>query len=337
MRFSTEVSNFKENLTGVSKESKEDALVFIKGIEARGGTDINSALSQALSFKSEDARPYMIVFLTDGHPTIGITSQNEIIKNIKGANKYQSRIFTFGLGNDLNTHLLDQIARDTRAANQYVGETENIEVKVSSFFDKVSSPVLSDLKLDFGTVKVDEIYPRHLPDLFKGQPLIIMGRYEKGGHTALTLKGKFQGKEKTMSYDVSFADKSDEYPFIAGLWAKRKVGFLLENIRLNGHNQELVNEVKRLGMEYGIVTPYTSYLVVEDVKPGSQPRLVPEARERFEKKKEALRDMGAVDKDVEEDALADEKSDFEAYGAKAPSINLIISAMLILDSGFANL
>ena len=173
-------------------------------------------------------------------------------------------MFVWGVGTDLNAVLLDQIADKTRATAQYVTPGENIEVKVSSFFDKVSSPVLASLKLDLGKAEVTDVYPRELPDLFKGQQLTVFGRYKTPGHFAVKLTGVMNGKDQSFVFETAFPEAEDSNPFIATLWANRKVGYLLENIRQKGANKELEDEVIRLAREFGIVTPYTSYLVVED-------------------------------------------------------------------------
>lgn len=264
VRFSTEVDTFAKDLQPASKDQKTAAVEYIKKLEARGGTDLNGALETALKLKTADKRPFLVVFLTDGQPTIGVTEPNEILRNLGVLNKAETRVFVWGVGTDLNAMLLDQIADKTRATAQYVTPGENIEVKVSSFFDKVSSPVLSSLKLDLGKAEVFDVYPRELPDLFKGQQLTVFGRYKTPGHFAVKLMGTMNGKDQSFVFETAFLEAEDSNPFIATLWANRKVGYLLENIRQKGANKELEDEVIRLAREFGIVTPYTSYLVVED-------------------------------------------------------------------------
>ncbi len=264
VRFSTEVDMFATELKPADKAQKAAAVEYAKKLEARGGTDINGALTAAMKLKKDDKRPYLVVFLTDGHPTIGVTDDREIVKNLKDNNKAGTRVFVWGVGHDLNAVLLDQVAAKTSATSQYVKPGENIEVKVSSFFDKVSSPVLSNLKLDMGGSDAHQIYPRQLSSLFKGQQLTVFGRYKGKGHTAVKLTGMVNGEEKTYTFEAGFPEEEGKSPFIASFWANRKVGYLLEEIRQNGEKRELVDEVVRLAKEFAIVTPYTSYLVVED-------------------------------------------------------------------------
>ena len=267
VRFSTDVETFRDELTPVKKQAIDEAGEFISNLVARGGTDINWSLEKALSMKSGDKRPFLVVFLTDGKPTIGTTDPKAILANVASKNQKGVRVFVFGVGNEVNTHLLDQISGGTKATSQYVKPDEDIEVKVSSFYDKVSSPVLANLKLKLGDIGAYDYYPREMPDLFKGTQLLVLGRYKKDGHVAVQLTGDLDGKKQSFVYEESFPAEEKSGEYIANLWANRKVGYLLDEIRLKGENKELVDEVVALGKEFAIVTPYTSYLIVEDDKP----------------------------------------------------------------------
>ncbi|MDP6504732.1 MAG: VIT domain-containing protein, partial [Planctomycetota bacterium] len=266
IRFSTDVELFQETLAKVTKKNVDAATQFVGNFAARGGTDIDLALRKALEMKTNDKRPYLVVFLTDGKPTIGTTEPKRIIDNVKQKTAKDIRTFVFGVGHDVNTHLLDQIASSSRAATQYVSPEEDIEVKVSSFFDKVNAPVLSNLKLNLGKVRAYDTYPKELPDLFKGNQLLVLARFREKGDYAIKLTGEINGKQKEFVYEGSYPEVNKENKYIPKIWANRKVGYLLDEIRLKGENKELVSEVTALGKEFGIVTPYTSYLIVEDEK-----------------------------------------------------------------------
>jgi Ca-activated chloride channel homolog len=165
----------------------------------------------------------------------------------------------------VNTHLLDSVAEDTRAFSQYVLPEEDIEVKVSSFFTKIKEPVLASPKLVFpDDVRVTKMYPATLPDVFKGEQLVVAGRYSGKSSGAIRLEGSVNGETKSYRYDADFADKSSDHDFIPRLWATRRVGYLLDEIRLRGENKELKDEVSELARKYNIVTPYTAYLIMED-------------------------------------------------------------------------
>lgn len=264
--FSGEEHLMKAALVTADGAGKQAGLKFIENLRAEGGTNINDALLAAFKqFQSSD-RPAMIVFLTDGLPTVGTSDIKEIIKNVAASNRANVRLFPFGVGYDVNTTLLDKLASDHRGVSDYIEPQEDLELKVSNFFARVNYPVLSDLKLDFGGVETELLYPRALGDLFKNSQLVIVGRYKNAVNAAnVRLSGKLAGRDATFAFaNQRFPNEQDDNSFLPRLWATRRVGFLLEQIRLNGSNKELVDEIVSLGTRYGIVTPYTSYLVTED-------------------------------------------------------------------------
>jgi Ca-activated chloride channel family protein len=185
-------------------------------------------------------------------------------------NTANTRIFTFGVGDDVNAAMLDRLAEQTKAVSTYVRPEEDIEVKVSALYAKISHPVLTDLKLAVGNdVKLTEMYPNHLPDLFHGNQLVVLARYKGQGHAVVTLTGKVGEQTREFVYEVEFPGHTkNDKAFVECLWARRKVGYLLDQIRQNGEQKELVEEVVKLAKKHGITTPYTSYLVVPD---GAQP------------------------------------------------------------------
>jgi Ca-activated chloride channel family protein len=299
VQFATSENRFREGLVSASSRNVEDALRFIKRFRARGGTNINDALVSSLGMFDGSERPNMVVFLTDGEPTVGVTELGDIVRNIRRENPKEARIFVFGVGHDVNTHLLDRISEMNRGVSAYVAPLENIEVKVSLFFRKVSEPILSDIELDFGKVRVRDIYPVVLPDIFRGTQLVLLGRYESNGPTAITLTGKVNGKLERFVFEGNFPGNDTEHDFIPRLWATRKIGYLTGEIRLNGEKEELVEEIVRLSKEYGVMTPYTSFLVLEtdaDYEEwGIEPS--PELKDsgiRYKKSMEAETGAGAV-------------------------------------------
>jgi Ca-activated chloride channel family protein len=266
IRFSTEVEPLFDRLVNATEENRKRAAAFIKELRPMGGTAIDEALRKALELRPEKSdRPYVIIFLTDGRLTIGVTSEEQIVSAVSKASAANIRVFCYGIGSDVNTHLLDKIAEATRAFSQYVLADEDIEVKVSSFFSKINAPVLTEVKLNFsGDVRVSRIYPSPLPDLYRGEQLIVAGRYTGGGDATVVIEGTVNGALKTFRYNVKFPARDTENDFIPRLWAMRRIGFLLEEIRLRGESSEWRDEVTELARKFGIVTPYTAYLIVED-------------------------------------------------------------------------
>jgi Ca-activated chloride channel family protein len=283
INFATTVDLYTNRLVDANKDQTDQAKKWVDGLEATGGTNIDEALTEALKLRSKDeGRTFTIVFFTDGQPTFGELKPEKILKNFKAKNTANTRVFTFGVGDDVNATLLDALADQSRGVSTYVRPSEDIEVKVSALYSKISNPVLTNLKLKAGeNIKLAEVYPPHLPDLFHGGQLVVLGRYSGDGHAALTLSGQVGKDKKDFVYEVVFPEKSaDDKSFVEEIWARRKVGYLLDQIRASGENKELVDEVVALAKKYGIATPYTSYLVVPDepvpvVNNGPKPRLDP--------------------------------------------------------------
>ncbi len=264
--FSGDVRHFRKDLVERTDATVKEADEFVDGLKALGGTALNDALLAALDVAKDAKNVPMIIFLTDGNPTIGEQNVETILKNVAGANKTKCRLFVFGVGYDVNTKLLDLIAEENRGAREYVKPKEELEVKVSSFYTKVSNPVLSDITVDFGDVTVLELYPKKLPDLFHGSQLTMLGRFKKPGSGNVKLSGKVGDEAKDFTYAVTFRETKDD-DYLPRMWALRAVAFMLDEIRLRGEKKELVDEITRLGKLHGIITPYTSFLVVEEGAP----------------------------------------------------------------------
>ena len=243
---------------------------FVKSLKPVGGTNINQSLLAALRqfIDSERERPKMLVFMTDGLPTVDETNVNRIVDNVHKAIKPGVRLFTFGVGYDVNTTLLDKLASDNGGVADYVEPKEDLEVKVSNFFSKVNYPVLTDVQLDMGGAQTDLIYPRGIPDVFRGSQVTLIGRYSNPDDlksVQLKLTGRSGGVTRTYTYaNLSFPLRSDANEYLPRLWATRRVGWLMEQVRSNGEQKELRDEIVDLGTRYGIVTPYTSYLALEN-------------------------------------------------------------------------
>lgn len=267
LNFASTVTKYTDKLQNATTDNVQSAKKWVDDLEPTGGTFIDGALQDALAMRSSDpGRMYTMVFFTDGQPTFGEKNINKIIENVNKKNTGNTRIFSFGVGNDVNTVLLDGLADNTKGTSSYVREGEDIEAKVSSLYAKISNPVLANLKMTVaGNVKVSEIYPPQLPDLFHGNQLVVFGRYTGSGKATVTLTGTVGMETKEFVYELNFADKTgDEKAFVEDLWARRKVGYLLDQIRVQGESKEVVDEVIQLAKRYGITTPYTSYLLVPD-------------------------------------------------------------------------
>lgn len=281
IRFSSDVEQLTtDSMLVASRSNIERGISFVKGFDAAGGTAIDEALATALR---QDVRgaTHLVVFITDGRPTIGETSIKAILANAKARNKQRARVFAFGIGDDINTHLLDKLANANGGTSQYVKPGEAIKTNIAAFYNKVAFPVLTDIELAISNVRTFATQPGRIPDLFKGGQVMVVGRYRKAGHALVRMTGSMSNAARRYDFEGVFPEERKDNAFIAQLWAHRQVGFLLDQVRLNGETAELKKEIVQLATRYGIVTPYTSYLVVEDgMMPGPGPRPEPGPRPR---------------------------------------------------------
>jgi Ca-activated chloride channel homolog len=267
IHFSTTVNRYQNELLDASRGELGKARKWIDSLQTSGGTAIDQALRTSLEMRTrEEGRTFNVIFFTDGLPTVGETNPEKIVKNVENLNSASTRIFTFGVGNDVNATMLDKLAEKTRGVATYVLPDEDIEAKASAMWAKITNPVLTNLRLSAGRdIVLSEVYPPELPDLFQGGQLVVVGRYHGKGKASLKLSGLVRAEKKEFAYDVDFQERTGgEYSFAEQLWARRKVGYLLDQIRANGEKKELVDETKLLARKYGIATPYTTYLITSE-------------------------------------------------------------------------
>ncbi len=268
--FSTSVRVFREGeLVAASEANREAALQYVEKLSARGGTAIAAALETSLSLLKESDRLKMVLFATDGLPTIGERQPDAILQHVARHNANDARIFVFGEGFNVNAKLLDLLALNNRGEADYILPEEDIAQKIGRFYDRVGSPILTDLELDFGDLQVADVYPGKIADIFRGEQVMIYGRYRGQGQHKITLQGKAGDTPKTIEFTIDVPEYSEDerQAFVPRLWAGKKVDHLLNEIRRGGmeDSSELIEEVTYLAKLHGIVTPYTSYLMAEDV------------------------------------------------------------------------
>jgi len=261
--FSTGVRTYSDAMQ--SRDTVEDASNWINSQYAEGGTDINAALLTALDLADTD-RPTTILFLTDGLATEGVVWTDDIMANLEMAAKPNVRIFTFGVGDDVDTFLLDRITTSFHGVSSYVRPSERIDEEVASLYNKISAPVLTNVLLEVVGSRVEMLYPQQLNDLFAGEQITVVGRYrDPSDDVTIKLSGIINGVEQIFTYDgLELRANAGGEAFIPRLWATRRIGDLLNTIRLNGENQELIDSIISLSVRYGIITPYTSFLIEED-------------------------------------------------------------------------
>jgi Ca-activated chloride channel family protein len=268
--FSSSVEHFSEGMSPAV--DVDEAARWVDALSAGGSTDINRALLEAAEVV-DPKRPTYLIFLTDGLPTVGVRQSGQIIKNFSRAAGSTIRLFPFGVGYDVDTLLLDTLGQAHHGASSYVKPGEALDQMLSAFYEKISTPVLMDLHLNINGVTTYDVFPQPLPDLFQGSQLVVSGRYRQGGKAEIILEGRTNENPQTFRYsDMMFTEESPSTPgpesSLPRIWAARKIGILLNQIRLEGNDPETVQQIVKLSIRYGIVTPYTSYLVTEPLALG---------------------------------------------------------------------
>lgn len=286
--FSSRVVSYRPGWTPARGTEIERAHRWIDGLQASGGTNISGALAEAFRLDSPEQRLPIVIFITDGQPSTGETDPDRIAQIAEQARR-RARIFTFGVGYDVNTYLLDRLSAAGRGTTAYVAPGEDVESAVASLAHKIRYPVLTDLVLANAPVRLTEVYPQVLPDLFAGEDLVIFGRYERTGADRsgrIELVGRRSGRTERYGAAVRFPAHESGNDYIPRLWAARKLGALMQTIRLEGATPELVEEARRLALRYGLLSEYTAYLVQEpevlarDHRSGPDVRIAPMAVDR---------------------------------------------------------
>ncbi len=275
--YDTAIETFKPELERFNDETRKQALGYVSGLYAGGGTNIHDALKTALGQIKDKSRPTFVLFLTDGLPTVGERSEPKIAQAAREANQAGARILNFGVGYDVNSRLLDRLAREHSGASEYVKPEEDIEVHVSKVYSKIAAPVLSDVDVQFQFDKVatedgqpiNRVYPSGKFDLFAGEQVVLVGRYKHSGLAKVVVSGRIGDTTEKFDFPAEFSGVSatSSYGFVEKLWAMRRIGEIIDELDLNGRNEELVKELVALSTKHGILTPYTSFLADETSRP----------------------------------------------------------------------
>ena len=296
--YDTEIEGFQPEMQRYGDGTRKEALGFVEGIHAGGSTNIDGALTVALDMLKDDQDPSYLIFLTDGLPTAGQTNANAIVTNATKHNAVRARIFNFGVGYDVNSRLLDKLARECFGQSQYVRPDEDIEEQVSRLYQRIGAPAMTDIAIHYdidglavekGAV-TNRVYPKDAYDLFAGDQLVLVGRYKHSGAVKLTVQGRVGGKEEKFDFKGTLVKHSAESSrgYVERLWAMRRIGEIIDKIDLEGRTEELVDELIALSKRHGILTPYTSFLADDTGGP------VEEARGR-RLTNEALDQLSAAD------------------------------------------
>ncbi|MDF1660998.1 MAG: VWA domain-containing protein [Planctomycetota bacterium] len=297
--YSHSIDSFRGAPVIKNDKSIQAAERYLNGMKARGGTNLSDALNVALAAKPANGFLPIILFLTDGVPTLGVSEEQELLTLSKDSNQFGHRIFTIGIGFDVNAPLLNNIAVQSRAQSVFVTPGRSIELTVAKLFRQLEGPVLSSPKIEFfeasgqRSSRCSALRPSQLPDLFEGDQLIILGRYRGTKPLMVKVSGNFCGEKADFRFRFRLDSKDRRFNFVPRLWASRQIGFLIECIRRLGsapesaegvatvHLEELVDEVIYLSKKFGILTEYTAFLAKETTDLSKNDQLNAVARKNF--------------------------------------------------------
>jgi Ca-activated chloride channel family protein len=261
--FSSDVRSFRDGWTVATGGNIRSAMEYLDALRANGGTNIQGALEEAMSADTPDGRLPLVLFLTDGAPTVGEQRPVAIVQRAADLRR-QRRLFTFGIGADVNAALLEQLALQGRGTATFVRPEESVERAVGVVTERLNRPVATDVHIHADGVRLYGMQPQGAIDLFAGQDLVVLARYSGTREDAtLVIEGRSSDGPVRWTGHVSFPAHATNNAFVARLWAAQRVGYLSAERRRTGGNAELDGELRQLGERYGIPTELTSYLVTE--------------------------------------------------------------------------
>ena len=264
--FSTDVDDFRQGWTNATDENVRTANRWLSDLKAVGSTNIEGALDRALEGTVHRGRLGVVLFLTDGAATVGERNPDRLAEMAARRHGAQ-RVFTFGVGADVQAAMLERIALEGRGTAHFVQPNEDVEHAVGVVAQRLTAPIATNIRLVCDGVTLRQIQPDGQQDLFVGQDLTMFVRYRGAGPATLTFVGDSPNGPVRWTERFTFPDRSRENSFVAKLWAVQRVGWLSAERRRAGSSTELDNELRELGTKYSIPTELTSYLVLE---PGMQ-------------------------------------------------------------------
>ncbi|MGE3182500.1 MAG: VWA domain-containing protein, partial [Phycisphaerae bacterium] len=206
----------------------------------------------------------VVCFMTDGY----VGNDMAIIDAVK-KNAGTTRVFSFGIGNSVNRFLLDEMARKGRGAVEYVSLNANADAAVQKFHERISAPVLTDVQLNFLGMKVSDVYPQQIPDLWSAQPVVVTGRFSGEAKGGVFLRGHTGAGGYKQDIDFDSDAKHAENDAIASVWARAKVDDLMSRdyaaAQQGSFPDDLKKQVVDLGLAYNLMTQFTSFVAVEEL------------------------------------------------------------------------
>jgi len=255
-------------------ENVQKAQRFMLSRSGMGGTEMMKAIRAALDPSDQQDHVRIVCFMTDGY----VGNDMEIIGEVKRHSN--ARVFSFGIGSSVNRFLLDRMAEEGRGEVEYVALNDDGSAAAKRFHERVRTPLMTDVALDWGTLPVTDVYPKRIPDLFSAKPVVVTGRYTGPARGTLRLNGKMAGRDVSRAIPVNLPAAEPARDVLATLWARTRIDYLMSQDwqgMQSGHPRaEIRSEITKLGVDFRLMTQFTSFIAVEEstVVEGGQPRRI---------------------------------------------------------------
>ena len=325
--FSSDVRTFRDDFAYATRDNIRAAERYLDDLEAQGSTNIAGALDEALSISQQSGRLPIVLFLTDGLPTVGERNGSVIASSV-AKRRGSRRVFTFGVGSDLNVALIEQLALEGRGTASFVRPDESVERAVGIVASRLTNPLVTDVRVRADGVRLLKMHPSGPVDIFAGEDLVILARYDGSGDAVVRFDGQTSAGPVSWGTRVRFPERSRENAYVARLWATQRVGYLSAEKRKHGGSRELDDEIRDLGERYGIPTEFSSYLVLE---PGMNPQLT-DARRQSNGRIVLRGNAGSGRVSAETSAAAPVSADMAFEAAKTSSAQRAATNMAAVDS-----
>jgi Ca-activated chloride channel family protein len=260
VRFSVGASQLGPNPVPATPQNVQRAIAYVDALQGEGGTMMIEGIKAALDFPHDPRRFRLVSFMTDGY----IGNEAEILGEIH-QRLGDTRIFSFGIGSSVNRYLLDRMAKLGKGAVAYIGLNDSGTDAVDRFYECIRHPALADVRIDWGDMEVSEVYPRQIPDLFVGRPIILTGRCKGTVPTTIRVAGRVGSSEKEIRIPVEFEGSAPTHPGIACVWARKRIEDLTTQTTYD-RNPDLPAEIKQVALEYGLMSAYTAFLAVDSTQ-----------------------------------------------------------------------
>lgn len=257
IEFSNSASQLGPDPVPATPENVRKAIRYVDSLQGSGGTMMIEGIKAALDFPHDARRFRLVSFMTDGY----IGNEAEILGEIHDR-LGESRIFSFGVGSSVNRYLLDRMAKLGRGAVAYIGLNDSSTDVVDLFYDRISHPALTDVHIDWGDMEVSEVYPRQVPDLFVGRPIILTGRFTGHARTTITVAGRLGATRRSTRMQMEFDHAPATHPGIACVWARKRIEDLAGQATYDT-NPDLPGEIKRVALRYSLMSAYTAFVAVD--------------------------------------------------------------------------